>query len=83
MAKADFEMVHYNKKKQDSFCLKERNHQFEFEQDSINFAYGILDQIFKVLDEEDISVKQIIPCLATLKKVKMLLPTFSKNHTIL
>ena len=27
-----------------------------------------MDQIFKVLDEEDISVKQIIPCLATLSK---------------
>ena len=83
MAKTDFEMVHYNKKNKIVSAWRTRNHQFEFEQDSINFAYGILDQIFKVLDEEDISVKQIIPCLATLKKVKMLLPTFSKNHTIL
>ena len=83
MAKTDFEMVHYNKKNKIVSAWRTRNHQFEFEQDSINFAYGILDQIFKVSDEEDISVKQIIPCLATLKKVKMLLPTFSKNHTIL
>ena len=29
---------------------------------------GTLHQISKVLDEEDISVKQIIPCLATLSK---------------
>ena len=41
------------------------NHQAK---DSINITHHILDQIFKVLDEEDISVKQIIPCFATLSK---------------
>ena len=33
---------------------------------SINIIHDILDQIFNMLDEEDISVKQIIPYLAIL-----------------
>ena len=52
--------------------------------DPINITYGVLGQIFKVLNEKFISAKQIIPCLATLyKKRKILLQTFSKNHIIL
>ena len=41
-------------------ALMTRNHQVELEEDSISTTYGILDQTFKVLDQEDISVKQII-----------------------
>ena len=35
---------------------------------SIFFKYGILDQIFKVLDDEDVSVKEKIPFLPILSK---------------
>ena len=66
-------MAHYNQNKIVS-SLRTRNRQVELEKDRINITYGVLDQIFRVLDEEDISAKQIIPCLATLSKtVKMLL----------
>ena len=62
-------------------ALRTRNQQAELEEDPINIPYGILNQIVKVLDEEDISAKQITPSLATLsEKVKMLLQTLSKNH---
>ena len=46
------------------------DHQVELKEDPINITSGLLDQIFKVLDEADISAKQIIPCLATLSKKK-------------
>ena len=48
-------MGDYNQKKKIVSVLRTRNHQAE---NSINITYGILDQIFKVLDEEDISVSQ-------------------------
>ena len=49
-------------------ALIAKNHQAELEKDPINITYGILDHMLKVLDEEDILAKQIIPCLATLSK---------------
>ena len=63
-------MAHYNQNKKILSALRTRNHQhqFELEEDPINITYGILDQSFKVLDEEDISAKQIISCLAILPK---------------
>ena len=77
-------MAHYNQNKKISSALRTRNHQAELKEDPLSTTYGLLDQIFKVLDEENISTNQIIPCLATLsKKMKMLLRTLSKNHIIL
>ena len=64
-------MADYNQNKNVVSALRTRNHQIELVEDSINIIYGILNQLFKVLDEEDISVKQIIPCLATLSKKKL------------
>ena len=68
MTKTDFKIVHYNWNNKTDSALRTRNHQVELEKDPINITYGILDQIFKVLDEEDISAKQIILCLATMSK---------------
>ena len=61
-------MTHHNQNNKIDSALRTRNHQVELEKDPINITYGILDQIFKVLDEEDISAKQIILCLATMSK---------------
>ena len=66
--KCDFKMAHYNHNKKTVSSLKTRNHQIELEEDPINVTYGILDQIFSALDEENLSAKQLIPCLATLYK---------------
>ena len=54
-------MADYSKNKNIFYILKTRNDQVN---DSIDITYGMLDQVFKASDEEDISVKQIIPCLA-------------------
>ena len=59
-------MAHYNQNDKIDSALWTKNDQVELEKDPINITYGILDHIFKVLDEEDISSKQIIPTLATL-----------------
>ena len=59
-------MAHYNQNDKIDSALWTKNDQVELEKDPINITYGILDHIFKVLDEEDISSKQIIPSLATL-----------------
>ena len=84
LAKTEFKTAHYNQNTKIVSALITRNQQVELGENTINITNGILDQIFKVLDEEDISVKQIIPCFATLsKKVKMLLRALSKNHIIL
>ena len=56
-------MAHYNLNKKTVASLKTRNYEIQLEEDP-----GILNQIFKVLDGEDISAKQLIPCLATLPK---------------
>ena len=61
-------MVHYNQNNKIVSAFRTRNHQAELEKDPINITYGILNQIFNVLDEEDISLRQIIPYLATLSK---------------
>ena len=37
-------------------------------EDSINITYGILDNIFQILDTENVPVTQIIPSLAILLK---------------
>ena len=67
--KCDFKMAHYNHNKKTVSSLKPRNHQIELEEDPINVIYGILDQIFRALDEEKISAKkQLIPYLATPSK---------------
>ena len=58
-----------------------KNHQAELEKDPINIRYGLLEHMFKVLDEEDILAKQIIPCLATLsKKCKFYCEHCQKTH---
>ena len=61
-------MAHYNQNTNIVSALRTRNHQAELKEDPINITYGLLDQIFRVLDEENISTNQIIPCLATLSK---------------
>ena len=61
-------MVHYNQYKKTVSSLKTSIYQVELEEDPLYITYGILDQICKVLDEEDISAKEIILCLATLYK---------------
>ena len=61
-------MAHYNQNTKIVSALRTRNHHVELKEDPINITYGLLDQIYKVLDEKDISAKQIIPCLATLSK---------------
>ena len=35
-------------------------------ENSISITYGLLDYIFQILDTENVSVKQIMPCLAVL-----------------
>ena len=66
--KCDFKMAHYKRNKKTVSYLKTRNHQIELEEDPLNVIYGILDQILWALDEEKVSAKQLIPCLATLSK---------------
>ena len=61
-------MAHYNQNTNIISALRTRNHQVELKEDPINITYGLLDQIVRVLDEENISTNQIIPCLATLSK---------------
>ena len=43
-------------------ALRSQQVQVELE-DSINITYGILDNIFQILDTQNVSVTQIIPCL--------------------
>ena len=75
-------MAHYNQNTEIVSALRTRNHQVELEEDPINIPYGTLDQIFNVLDEEDISVKKIIPCLAipSKKKLKCYCKHLKKTH---
>ena len=61
-------MTHCNQNKKITSALRTRIHQVELEVDPINIAYGILNQTFKVIDEEDVSAKQLILWLATLSK---------------
>ena len=61
-------MAHYNQNTKIVSAVWTRNHQVELKEEPINITYGLLDQIFKVLDEENVSTNQIIPCLATLSK---------------
>ena len=61
-------MAHYNQNTNIVSALRTRNHQVELKEDPLSTTHGLLDQIFKVLDEENISTNQIIPCLATLSK---------------
>ena len=75
-------MAHCNQKKNINmlaFSLRTRNRQVELVEDYINITYGILKQ---VLNDEDISVMQMIPNVWLLysEKVKMILPTSSKNQ---
>ena len=61
-------MAHYNENANIVSALRTRNHQVELKEDPINITYDLLDQIFKVFDEENVSTNQIILCLATLSK---------------
>ena len=61
-------MAHYNQNTKIASVLRTRNHQVELKEDPLSTTYGLFDQIFKVLDEENISANQIIPCLSTLSK---------------
>ena len=49
-------------------ALRSQQVQVELLKDSINITYGILDNIFQILDSENVLVTQIIPCLAILSK---------------
>ena len=64
-------------------ALRSQQVQVELE-DSINITYGILDNIFQILDTENVTVTQIIPCVAILlkKKVEVLSPTLSKSQKL-
>ena len=74
-------MVNYNQSKNTDSALKTRNHQAELEEDPINITYGILDQIFKVLGDKDISAMQLIQCLATTsKKSENIIMKIVKKH---
>ena len=75
-------MAHCNQKKNINmlaFSLRTRNRQVELVEDFINITYGVLKQ---VLNDGDISLMQMIPNFgySTQKKVKMILPTSSKNQ---
>ena len=61
-------MAHYNQNTKIASVLRTRNHQVELKEDPLSTTYGLFDKIFKVLDEENISANQIIPCLSTLSK---------------
>ena len=64
-------MAHFNQNKHINTLivsvLRSQQVQVEF-QNSINITYGILGNIFQILDAENVPVKQIIPCLAILSK---------------
>ena len=62
-------MMHSYQNKKNS-ALRTRNQQVELKEDPINTTYRILNQFFKVLDEEYISGNQIIPWLTTLSNKK-------------
>ena len=49
-------------------ALKSQQVQVGLLEDSINITYGILDNIFQILDTENVPVTQIIPFLAILLK---------------
>ena len=50
-------------------ALRSQQVQVELLKDSINITYSILDNIFQILDSENVLVvMQIIPCLAILSK---------------
>lgn len=72
LARTDFKMTDYSQKKKLVHALRTSNHQVK---GPINIPYGVSDQIFKVIDQEYISVKQITPSLA-LEKTKT---CFEKN----
>ena len=69
-------MTHFNQNKHINTLIVSvlRSQQVQVElQNSVSITYGILDNIFQILDAENVPVKQIIPCLAILsKKVKMI-----------
>ena len=49
-------------------ALRSQQVQVELLKDSINITYGILDNIFQILDSVNVLVMQIITCLAILSK---------------
>ena len=76
-------MSDYNQNK-DSFCLKGKESPSLVRRRPHKYHVGNLDQTFKVLDEEDISAKQLIQCLASLsKKRRSYMANIVKNRIIL
>ena len=66
-------MAHLNQNKHINTIIVSvlRGHQVQVElQNFINVTYGILDNIFQILDTENVPMKQIIPCLVILSKKK-------------
>ena len=64
-------MAHFNQNKSINTLIVSvlRSQQVQVElQNSINITYGILDNIFQILDSGNVPVKQIIPCLTILSK---------------
>ena len=64
-------MAHFNQNKHINTLIVSvlRSQQVQVElQNSINITYGILGNIFQILDTENVPVKQIIPCLTILSK---------------
>ena len=63
-----------------------RSQQVQVEwQNSINITYGILGNIFQILDAETVPVKQIVPCLAILSKKSEsdIADIVKKNHNFI
>ena len=60
-------MANFNQNKHTVIISVLRSHQVQVElQNPINITYGILDNIFQILETENVQVKQIIPCFAIL-----------------
>ena len=58
-------MMHFNQNKHINTLvvsvLRGKQAQVDL-QNSINITYGVLDNIFQILDTENVHMKQIIPC---------------------
>ena len=64
------------------YSSKKGSHKWNY---SGNFCINhLLDNIFQIMDAENVTVTQIIPCLAMVsEKMKVILPRLSKNSIIL
>ena len=63
-------MVHFNQNNYENKTINThivstlRSQQVQELENSINITYGLLDNIFRIMDTENVPVMQIIPCLA-------------------